>query len=93
MTARIVIDNEANIYPGTVSIADLAQFMPLFKENKSEDLNIYQVEDAMSKEYRTEITKFEFEYGTGYSAWFQDGSVLHVSASAECEDPSKYGWL
>lgn len=90
--ARTVVDNSKNIYPDTVSIADLAQFLPLFKENKSEDLNIYQVEQAMSEEYSYEIERFEFEYATGYSAYFKDGSVLHVSASADCDDPSQYGW-
>jgi hypothetical protein len=92
MPAHTVIDNSANIFPNTVSIADLAQFLPLFKENKSKDLNIYQVEQAMSEEYSFEIEKFEFEYATGYSAWFKDGSVLHVGASADCDDPSIYGW-
>lgn len=90
--ARVVIDNTNNMYPGKISIADLAQYVPTVRDNKSDDLNIYQVEAAMKDAYPFEIERFEFEYATGYSAWFKDGSAIHISASAECDDPQQYGW-
>lgn len=86
--ARITVDNTNNMYPGKVSIADLAQFMPLFKK-KSDDLDIYEVEDMMSREYKFEIEKFEYEYCTGYTAFFKDGSILSVGAWADCENPEQ----
>jgi len=85
--ARVTVDNTKNLYPGTTTIADLAQYCPMFKENKSEDLNIYQVEDMMTREYKNEIEKFEYEYATGYTAYFKDGSVLSVGAWADCHNP------
>jgi hypothetical protein len=78
--AKITIDNSGNKWPGTVSIADLAQFTPLLVLNSSKDIDIYEVEDAMNKAWRFEIADFEYEYATGYSATFKDGSIIHIGA-------------
>lgn len=90
--AKITVDNSANMFPGTVSIADLARNTPFLKAS-SDDLNIYQVQHEMEKEWPFEIESFEFEYCTGYSATFKDGSRIHIGAWSECDKPEQYGWL
>ena len=77
--AKITIDNTGNKWPGTVSIADLAKNTEFLKRH-SDDFDIYEVQEAMDKEWRFEIADYEYEYGTGYSATFTDGSVIHVGA-------------
>lgn len=77
--AKITVDNSNNIYPGSVSIADLAQFLPILN-NDSNWLDIYLVESAMSEAWPHEIERFEYEFATGYSAYFKDGTAIHIGA-------------
>lgn len=78
--AKITIDNSGERFGSKVSIADLAQFVPTIRDNHSNDLTIYQVESAMSDAYPFEIADWSYEYLTGYSATFKDGSIIHVGA-------------
>lgn len=72
--ARISIDTTGEIYGATVTIADLAQYTPILSRD-SDCLTIYEVEEAMSREWQWEIETWNYEYLTGYSAKFKDGSV------------------
>lgn len=72
--ARISIDTTGEIYGATVTIADLAQYTPILSRD-SDCLTIYEVEEAMSREWPWEIETWNYEYLTGYSAKFKDGSV------------------
>ena len=96
--ARIVVDNEKNIYPGTVSIADLAQYATdadgiQVKSRDSTKMHIYYVAGVYLNEYAHEIQEWSFEYGTGFSARFKDGSAIHISASGECSDEEAETYL
>lgn len=83
--ARISIDTTGEIYGSTVTIADLAQYTPILSRD-SDCLTIYEVEEAMSREWPWEIETWEYEYLTGYSAKFKDGSIIHVGAWAEGDE-------
>lgn len=52
--ARIVIDTTGEIYGSTATIADLAQYTPILSLD-SDCLNIYEVEEATSAEWKWEI--------------------------------------
>jgi len=90
--AKITVDNSGNLWPGTVSIADLAQNTPILA-NDSDWLDIYLVEAAMSDAWPFEIERFEYEFATGYSAYFRDGTSIHIGAWNERdEDESARLW-
>ena len=40
----------------------------------------------MSREWPWEIETWNYEYLTGYSAKFKDGSIIHIGAWAEGEE-------
>lgn len=77
--ARVRIDNSKNLWPGTVTIADLAANTAILKRD-SDLLSIYEVQEAFEEEWKFEVEAWEYEYGTGYSARFKDGSVINVGA-------------
>jgi hypothetical protein len=83
--AKITVVNDGNIFPGTVSIADLAANTEFLKES-SKNMTIYYVEYMMRQEWKWEIESFDYEYATGYSAKFKDGSEIHIGAWSEGED-------
>jgi hypothetical protein len=83
--ARISIDTTGQIYRSTVTVADLAQYTPILSRD-SDCLTIYEVEEAMSREWKWEIETWEYEYLTGYSATFKDGSIIHIGAWAEGDE-------
>ena len=80
--AKVTVDNTKQIFDSKVTIADLARNTPILSRD-SDCLNIYEVEEAMSQEWQFEIESWEYEYLTGYSAKFKDGSIIHVGAWAE----------
>ena len=77
--AKVTVDTTNNIFPGTVTIAELARWTPIL-EHSSHDLDIYEVEEAMTAAWKWEIAEWSYEYATGYSATFKDGSQIHVGA-------------
>lgn len=77
--ARVRIDNSGNLWPGTVTIADLAANTAIL-ERDSDVLSIYDVQEAFEAEWAFEVATWEYEYGTGYSAKFKDGSAINVGA-------------
>lgn len=84
--ARVTVDNSGNIWPESkTTIADLAANTPILRE-PSDELDIYQIEAAMKKEWWFEIANWEYEYCTGYSATFKDGSAIHIGAWADGEE-------
>jgi hypothetical protein len=83
---KIAIDNAANIFPGAVTIADLARFS--FNGEDSDALHIYRAQDIIDRDWLFELANLELEYATGISATFKDGSKLHVGAWADCCDGS-----
>jgi hypothetical protein len=83
--AKITIDTTAEIFGAAVTIAHLARHTPILSRD-SDCLNIYEVEEAMSREWKHEIESWEYEYLLGYRATFKDGSKISVGAWAEGED-------
>ena len=83
--AKITIDNDGNRWPGSVTIADLAQFTPLFA-CPSDALDIYMVQEAMEEEWRFELEDTEAEYGCGCAFTYADGSRLIVAAWMERDE-------
>ena len=79
--AKVTVETAGNLYPGTVTIAELARHTPIL-ERSSHDLDIYQVEEAMTEAWKWEIAEWSYEYATGYSATFKDGSEIHIGAWA-----------
>lgn len=79
--AKITVVTEGNIFPGTVTIAELARNTDGL-ERRSQDLDIYEVEEIMTKAWKWEIAEWSYEYGSGYSATFKDGSEIHIGAWA-----------
>lgn len=87
--AYVKVDTTGNLWPGTVTIADLAANTEIL-ETPSERLSIYQVQEAFAAEWRFEIADWEYEYGNGYSARFKDGSAIYVGA--ERTEPRDDQW-
>lgn len=83
--ARVTVDNSKQLFGSTTTIADLAANTEILSRD-SDDLDIYTVQKAMHREWRFEIEAWEYEYLTGYSATFKDGSVIHVSAWADGDE-------
>ncbi len=83
--AKIAVDNTGSAWPSAVTIADLARFTPILSRH-SNDLNIYEVQWEMAKAWPFEIAVWSYEYCTGYSATFKDGSVIHIGAWADGEE-------
>jgi hypothetical protein len=83
--ARVTVDNSRQIFGDKVTIADLAANTEILSRS-SDDLDIYTVQRAMAREWKFEIADWEYEYLTGYSATFKDGSIIHVGAWAEGEE-------
>lgn len=84
--ARVSVDNSGEIFGSKCSIADLAQYFPIARDNHSRDLNVYEVAAAYEREYKHELRESVMEYPTGCGFYFRDGSVLHVAAWAECSE-------
>lgn len=79
MSAHTRIEKSGNLWPGTVTIAELAANTPILRRD-SDCLTIYEVQEAFDADWRFEIAEWEYEYGIGYYAKFKDGSALFVSA-------------
>ncbi len=82
--AHVRIDNSKEQFGANVSLADLAQFS--FKDMSSERLNIYRAAEILMSDWRWEVDTFDYEYGLGMSAYFKDGSAIHVAAPADGDD-------
>jgi hypothetical protein len=80
--AKITIDRANEIFGSKTTIADLAQFTEILSRD-SDRLNIYEVEEAMTREWKHEIASWEYEYLTGYTATFKDGSRISIGAWAD----------
>lgn len=83
--ARVTVDNSKQLFGSKTTIADLAANTEILSRD-SDDLDIYTVQRAMDREWRFEIQAWEYEYLTGYSATFKDGSVIHVGAWADGDE-------
>jgi hypothetical protein len=92
--ARVTVNNDGNIFfkqgEFNVTIADLAALLPILKRH-SNTLNIYEVQAAFEADWKHEIAEWEYEYATGYTARFKDGSAISVGAWADA-DPADYGY-
>lgn len=83
---QISTDNSGNTMGGNTTIADLAQFS--FNGRDSQDMNIYQADEILRRDWRFELADVQMEYALGVSATFKDGTILHVAAWADCCDGS-----
>lgn len=93
--AQITIDMSGERFGAQVSIAHLAQHS--FHSVTSDDVNIYQVDQILTREWKWDIETVEMEYLTGVTAIFKDGSKLNVAAWADCcregdEDHGRCYW-
>ena len=88
MAAFIQVDRSAERFGSAVSIADLA--VHSFPGHQSAFVHIYEVWEVLERDWRFELDRdaSSMEYATGVSARFRDGSVLHISAWADCCDGS-----
>lgn len=84
MTVQLSVDNTAEIFGDTTSIADLAQFS--FAGEDSQLLHIYRADEILRADWRDEIREIEMEYALGVIATFKDGSKLNVAAWGDCCD-------
>lgn len=79
---NIHIDNSGDIFASRTTIADLAQFS--FTGCDSDEMNVYQVDAILTRDWRDELADVELENGMATRAKFKDGSALSVSAWADC---------
>lgn len=84
MAAFVQIDRSAERFGAAVTIADLAANS--FPDHQSAFTHIYDVWEVLERDWRFELDRAgsTMEYATGVSARFRDGSVLHISAWADC---------
>lgn len=84
--AKITVDNSAEMFGAATSIADLARFS--FESFDSDAVSIYFLDGILDTDWKWETARMEYEYATGLSAWFKDGSAIHVGAWRTSEDES-----
>ncbi len=86
MVAFLQVDRRAEIFGAAVTIADLAANS--FPEHQSTSAHVYEVWEVLTRDWCFELDHAgsSMEYATGVSARFRDGSVLHISAWADCCD-------
>lgn len=88
MGAFLQVDRHAERFGAAVTIADLAANS--FPEHRGAFAHIYEVWDVLERDWSFELDRdgSSMEYATGVSARFRDGSVLYISAWADCCDGS-----
>lgn len=79
---NIHIDNSGDIFASRTTIADLAQFS--FTGCDSDEMNVYQVDAILTRDWRDELADVELENGMATRAKFKDGSEISVGAWSEC---------
>ena len=86
MGAFLAVDRKAERFGAEVTIADLA--VHSFPAHASDLVNIYEVWEVLERDWQYELDRAasETEYTVGVTARFRDGSVLHISAWADCCD-------
>lgn len=88
---KITVDNAGDVFASKTTIADLAQFS--FTGCDSDEMNVYQADAILTRDWRDELADVELENGMATRATFKDGSRLYVSAWADCcrEGDQDYG--
>lgn len=88
MCGQLVVDRAHEKFGAPVTIADLA--LHSFPDFNCQFSHIYEVWERLETDWRDELDRSAstMEYATGVSARFKDGSVLHISAWADCCDGS-----
>lgn len=84
--AKITVDNSGNTMGGEVTIADLARFS--FETFDSRLVSIYFLDGILDTDWPFEVERREYEYATGLSAFFKDGTAIHVAAWGCSDDQS-----
>ncbi len=88
MAACLQVDRRGEKFGAAVTIADLA--VNSFPDHSGVLANIYDVWEILERDWPFEIDSgaSSMEYATGVFARFLDGSVLRISAWADCCDGS-----
>ncbi|KUR75289.1 hypothetical protein [Novosphingobium sp. Fuku2-ISO-50] len=88
MAALLAVDRRAELFGVAVTIADLALFS--LPDHDGDEVTIYQVWDVLERDWSFKLDRDdgEAEYAIGATARFNDGSVLHIAARADCCDGS-----
>lgn len=88
---KLTVDNSGDIFASKTTIADLAQFS--FASCDSNEMNVYQADAILERDWRDELADVELENGMATRATFKDGSRIYVSAWADCcrEGDQDYG--
>lgn len=79
---KITVDNAGDIFASKTTIADLAQFS--FTGCDSDEMNVYQADAILTRDWRDELADVELENGMATRAKFKDGSAITVCAWADC---------
>jgi hypothetical protein len=88
MPANLQVDRRGEKFGAAVTIADLA--VNSFPDHSGALANVYDVWEVLERDWPFEIDRCasSMEYATGVFARFLDGSVLTISAWADCCDGS-----
>lgn len=88
MSAHLIVDRAQEKFGADITIADLA--MHSFPDFNGNQAHIYEVWEKLEEDWPLELdrTGSILEPATGVAARFSDGSILYISAWAECCDGS-----